>query len=159
MNQEIEAILKALQETPRLLKELIIEIDPELYKEEIIRGKWSIHENATHVAVGDKYGIQKRLEDFNQIEHPTFEPLSGDNFPKKFFIELDLFETLEEFFKIRQSTIDLAHALNKDNWHKEANHPEYKRYTPYFMLRHLLMHDHWHLYKIEDMGLRISYVK
>jgi len=31
MNQEIESLLKALEETPRLLKELITEINPELY--------------------------------------------------------------------------------------------------------------------------------
>lgn len=66
MNREIETILNALSETPRLLKELITEIDSELYKEEIIKGKWSIHENATHIAVGDIYGFQKRLNDFKQ---------------------------------------------------------------------------------------------
>ena len=33
---------------------------------------------------------------------------------------------------------------------------EYWKYTPYIMLRHLLMHDHSHLYKIEDMGYRIN---
>lgn len=159
MDQDIETILTALRETPRLLKELITEIDPDLYKQDIIKGKWSIHEHATHVAVGDIYGFQKRLEDCKQYKYPIIEPLSGDNFSKNFFLELDLFQTLEEFFKIRQSTIELAHALNKEDWYKEANHPEYKTYTPYIMLRHLLMHDHAHLYKIEDMGFGIGHVK
>ena len=68
MNRKIEPILKALEETPRLLKELISEIDPELYKSEIIKGKWSIHENASHIAVGDNYGFQKRLKDFKNQE-------------------------------------------------------------------------------------------
>lgn len=153
MNQKIETILNALKETPRLLKELISEIDPELYKQEIIKGKWTIHEHATHVAVGDIYGFQKRLEEFKQNDKPVFKPLSGDNFPKNFFIELDLNETLSDFFKLRQSTIDLAQTFNTGDWEKEAKHPEYKKYTPYSMLRHLLMHDHLHLYKIEDMGL------
>jgi hypothetical protein len=159
MNQKIETILNALKETPRLLKELITEIDPGLYKENIIKGKWSIHEHATHVAVGDTYGFQKRLKNFKQKENPTFEPLSGDNFPKNFFLELDLTKTLEEFFKIRQSTIELAYTLKSADWHKEANHSEYKRYTPYIMLRHLLMHDQSHLYKIEDMGFGIGHIK
>ena len=39
MKKEIETLLNALRETPRLLKELINEIDPELYKEKIIKGK------------------------------------------------------------------------------------------------------------------------
>ncbi len=159
MNQEIETILNALNETPRLLKELIFEIDPKLYKKKIIPDKWSIHEHATHLAVGDVYGFQKRLEDFKQIEKPTFEPLSGDNFDKNFFMELDLNKTLEDFFTIRQKTIEIAKEFSSNDWNKLAVHPEYKTYTPYIMLRHLLMHDHNHLYKIEDMGFGIRHIK
>lgn len=85
MNIEIETILNALSETPRLLKELITEIDSELYKKKIIKGKWSIHEHATHIAVGDIYGFQKRLNEFKREEKPSFEPLSGDNFDVDFF--------------------------------------------------------------------------
>ena len=159
MNPKIETILNALNETPRILKELILEIDTTLYKKKIIKDKWSIHEHATHVAVNDVYGFQKRLEDFKQYEKPIFEPLSGDNFDDNFFIELDLEKTLNDFFKIRENTIELARAFDKNNWNKEAIHPEYKTYTPYIMLRHLLMHDHSHLYKIEDMGFGIGHIK
>ncbi len=49
MNRENESILDALNETPRLLKECIDEIEPKLYKKKIIKGKWSIHEHATHI--------------------------------------------------------------------------------------------------------------
>lgn len=159
MNREIESILNALNETPRLLKELILEIDPELYKKKIIKGKWSIHENATHIAVGDIYGFQKRIKDFKKEEKPTFEPLSGDNFDVDFFIQLDLEKSVDDFFEIRRETIELARGFNSTDWNKLAIHPEYKKYTPYIMLRHLLMHDHNHLYKIEDMGFGIGHVK
>lgn len=152
MDQKIDTILNALNETPRLLSELISEIDPKLYKKKIIKGKWSIHEHATHLAVGDIYGFQSRLKDFKQKEKPTIEPLSGDNFDKDFFMELDLNKSLNHFYKIRQATIEQARAFNENEWNKLAIHSEYKTYTPYIMLRHLLMHDHFHLYRIEDMG-------
>mgnify|MGYP006153123277 CR=1 FL=1 len=142
-----------------MLKELISEIDPKLYKTKIIEAKWSMHEHATHIAVGDCFGFQKRLKDFKKKETPLFEPLSGDSFPNNFFIKLDLFKTVEDFFNIRQSTIELARSLGESVWNKEAIHPEYKKYTPYIMLRHLLMHDHSHLYKIEDMGFGIGHTK
>ena len=159
MNIEIETILNALSETPRLLKELITEIDSELYKKKIIKGKWSIHEHATHIAVGDIYGFQKRLNDFKREEKPSFEPLSGGNFDVDFFLKLDLKKSINDFFEIRQRTIELAKEFNSNDWNKLAIHPEYKAYTPYIMLRHLLMHDHNHLYKIEDMGFGIGHVK
>ena len=159
MKKEIETLLNALNETPRLLKELISEIEPKLYKKKIIKGKWSIHENATHIAIGDIYGFQKRLMDFKEKENPIIEPLSGDNFDKNFFIELNLGTSVEDFFEIRQKTIELAKEFNEHDWNKLAVHPEYKTYTPYIMLRHLLMHDHSHLYKIENMGFGINHVK
>ncbi len=111
MNREIETILNALSETPRLLNELITEIDPDLYKKKIVKNKWSIHEHATHIAVGDIYGFQKRLNGFKQDEKPVFEPLSGDNFDEDFFIKLELKKTLDNFFKLRQRTIELAKAF------------------------------------------------
>ena len=159
MNREIEHILQALGESPRLLKELITEIDPKLYKKEIIKGKWSIHEHATHIAVGDLYGFQKRIKAFKQEEKPIFQPLSGDDFDDTFFMELNLEKVIHDFFEIRQKTIELAKEFNSNDWNKLAIHPEYKTYTPYIMLRHLLMHDHNHLYKIEDMGFGIGHVK
>ena len=159
MNIEIETILNALSETPRLLRELITEIDSKLYKKKIVKGKWSIHEHATHIAVGDIYGFQKRLNAFRQQEKPIFEPLSGDNFDEDFFMELDLKKVINDFFEIRHRTIELAKEFNSNDWNKLAIHPEYKTYSPYIMLRHLLMHDHNHLYKIEDMGFGIGHVK
>ena len=158
MNQKIQPILNALAETPRLLQELILEINPKLYKKKIIKNKWSIHENATHIAVGDIYGFQKRLTDFKEQEKPVFQPLSGDSFDKNFFMELDLKKAITDFFKLRQQTIELVRSFNSKDWNKPAIHPEYKIYTPYIMLRHLLMHDHNHLYKIEDMGFGIGHV-
>lgn len=159
MKPEILTILKALNETPRILKELINEIEPDLYKKKIIKGKWSLHEHATHVAVGDIYGFQKRLEEFKQKDQPVFEPLSGDNFDDNFFIELNLEKIIDEFFEIRKATIELAKGFNDNDWNKTAVHPEYKTYTPYIMLRHLLMHDHAHMYKVEDLGFGIGHVK
>jgi len=159
MERKIKSILDALGETPRLLKELIDEIEPELYKKEIIKGKWSIHENATHIAVTDIYGFQKRLKDFKQKEKPIFKPLSGDNFDSDFFIKLDLEKSINDFYKTRKETLKLIEEFDSKDWNKLAVHPEYKTYTPYIMLRHLLMHDHNHLYKIEDMGFGIGHIK
>jgi len=76
-----------------------------------------------------------------------------------FFLKLDVNKSIDEFYKIRQNTIALAREFSQNDWNKLAIHPEYKKYTPYIMLRHLLMHDHSHLYKIEDMGFGIGHLK
>ncbi|SEB36075.1 DinB superfamily protein [Tenacibaculum sp. MAR_2009_124] len=159
MYENIEPILNALNETPRILNELISEINSGLYKKEIVSGKWTIHEHATHVAMSDLQGFQKRLVDFKEKEKPAFTSLSGSNFHSNYYLNLNLEKTVEDFFKVRQQTIDFALSLTDKDWNKEAIHSEYEKYTPNIMLRHLLMHDHNHLYKIEDMGFGIGHVK
>ncbi len=159
MNKNITSILNALEETPRILSELISEIDKEMIQKDIVKGKWTIHEHATHIAITDLHGFQERLLNFREKEKPKFTSLSGDNFEKGFYLHLNLEETIEDFYHVRQRTIELAKSLTKEDWEKEGIHPEYKKYTPYIMLRHLLMHDHNHLYKIEDMGFGIGHVK
>lgn len=36
---------------------------------------------------------------------------------------------------------------------RSARHPEYTLYTPYVMLRHMMMHDYLHMYRIEELWL------
>jgi hypothetical protein len=117
MNLKIETILNALNQTPRILHELIHEIDDDLHTEKIIPGKWSIHEHATHVAVGDLYDFQKRLVAFKNEVKPIFQPLSEANFDKDFFLNLDLHKSVEGFYKIRQETIQNAKEFSSEDWY------------------------------------------
>jgi hypothetical protein len=66
---------------------------------------------------------------------------------------MNLIEALKEFKTLRSESIEIVKSLDDSIWEKEAEHPEYKIYTPYIMLRHLLMHDYFHMYKIEELWL------
>ena len=70
-------------------------------------------------------------------------------------MKMDLKSTFTEFENLRKKVIDISNNLDKSIWNKEADHPEYKVYTPYVMLRHLLMHDHYHMYRIEELWLTL----
>ena len=155
--KNIAPLLEGLSQTPRLLKELILEFPEEKRIEQVMPGKWSLHEHAVHMAISDVYGFQKRLRQFLEEDVPVIEPLSGDTFDKDFFIKKDLMNALDDFFPMRQETIELAQQFPNGLLDKRANHPEYEVYTPYIMLRHLLMHDMYHMYKIEDLGFGITF--
>ena len=104
------------------------------------------------MCIGDVHGFQKRLPEFLSSNRPKFEPLSGESFPVDHFMKLDLMANIEAFFEARKTSIQMAQSFHPELWDKESDHPEYAKYTPYIMLRHLLMHDHAHLYRIEDLG-------
>jgi len=146
-------LITSLKYSPYFLEKLIENNTPENLKNKKIKDRWSAHEHACHVCVGEKFGFHKRFLLFQTKESPRIEPLSGANFPKDFYLTMKLDECLIEFKLLREKTIDLITHCSPEFWEKKAFHPEYIKYTPLIMLRHLLMHDYFHFYKIEELLL------
>lgn len=149
----IKKISDALSSTPEILSDLLHQVPTELLKEKRIKNKWSIHEHACHICSGDKYVFHKRLLKFKNEATPVFNPVSGDSFDENFLNDMDLNTSLNEFVTLRKKTIEFINHFDKESWNKKGVHPEYKEYTPYILLRHMLMHDHLHMYRIEELWL------
>ncbi len=49
--------------------------------------------------------------------------------------------------------MELLSKLDKSVWEKTATHPEYEHYSLYILARHILIHDHWHMYRMEELWL------
>ncbi len=151
--KDVKQILSCLEKTPEILSGLLTRIPEDILKTRRIDNSWSIHEHACHVAIGDRIGFLARLHQFLNEESLLFTPLSGESFPEDHFMKLDLEQAIDGFFNDRAELIDKAGSLDEPLWSKEGEHPEYVTYTPHIMLRHLLMHDHLHMYRIEELWL------
>jgi hypothetical protein len=62
-------------------------------------------------------------------------------------------EALAAFSAGRNDQIAELEKATPDDWEKVATHPEYTHYTLYILARHILMHDHWHMYRMEELWL------
>lgn len=150
---DIDDILECLEKTPRILERLLAQVPTERLKERRIANSWCIHEHACHIATGDRIAFIDRMNQFIHEERPVFVPVSGESFPPDYLMKMDLAHALDVFAKDRAEAIQLAKSLDPALWAKEGVHPEYITYTPYIMLRHRLMHDHLHMYRIEALWL------
>jgi len=150
---DLNQIIYGLKQSPVILINLLKQIPPELYKVRKMQGRWSIHEHACHIATGDQPGFIDRFKQFINEQKPRIKPLSGDSFPSDYLINMDLNKALDIYFEKRKELVSLVKSANKSIWVKKAEHPEYHYYTPYIMLRHRLMHDHFHMYRIEELWL------
>ncbi|HVP35777.1 MAG TPA: DinB family protein [Terriglobales bacterium] len=150
---DIPEIIHGLKQSPAIFKNLLTQIPSELLKVRRIPGKWCIHEHACHIATGDQAGFIDRFKQFINEQRPKIKPLSGESFPPDYLIEMDLNEALDIFFEKRKELVNLVNSADTSIWTKEAEHPEYQIYTPYIMLRHRLMHDYFHMYRIEELWL------
>ena len=117
-------------------------------------GFWTIAEHLSHLAQVQPMMLE-RLQRFVAEDHPRFIPfIPGDDAdatdtPKI----LDPDTALVQFSKGRKRQLELLESTSDTVWQKTATHPEYDRYSFHILVRHILMHDHWHMFRMEELWL------
>ena len=105
----------------------------EKLKQERIKYKWTIHEHVCHIAQAEEM-IYNRFNEFNQKVTPQFKAyLPGKTVETSGLIDLIVKDEVEHFKRERAKTLHLI-----------------KRFS---FLRHVLMHDFFHMYRIEELWL------
>ena len=153
MKEDIKRIIGCLEQTPLILEHFLLEIPREVLKKKRIKNKWSIHEHVCHLVEAEQM-IFARFQDFYTLNVLKFHPYLPDKtVSSNHFLEVDLKKSLEDFKNLRASLIELVKTFDDSIWLKKAKHPEYYKYDAYILLRHTLMHDHFHMYRIEELWL------
>jgi hypothetical protein len=153
-SKDTEAVIDQLSRGPKLVRQLIYEVPPELRKRRPAPGVWSAHEHAVHLPAVHPL-INRRL-DLMLAEHSPYikdyEPSRDE--PDDALLKLDLDTEMDRFDRERAALIDRIRKLTPDEWAITAEHEEYSRYGVYIMFRHIALHDVHHAYRIEDRLLR-----
>lgn len=150
--KDLNAIISGLEQSPVILRALVESIPSNLLKKERIPGKWSIHENACHLSRAEVM-INNRFRKFVEVENPEFQPYLPGSTVKENLLALDLKSELSHFEALRKETTDLLKMFDNSIWRRKASHPQYADYDPRILARHTLMHDHFHMYRIEELWL------
>jgi hypothetical protein len=148
-------LLAALATTPHLLSEMVGRIPASRLHAHRIPGQWCIHAQTCHI-VGVQPMLFSRLERFLKEGHPVFTPYIPDRDsedPEAALLRIDLEKSLRDFHGYRKQLLDFAAQAPLGFWDRQAKHPEYDQYTPAILLRHMLMHEHLHMYRIETLWL------
>ncbi len=152
--QDILELLEALRQAPKILSEFVQSIPED--KLDLRRGEgfWTIAEHVSHLAQVQPM-LLKRFERFMNEDHPEFVPY----IPHKEKEELNdpsplsPKSALDQFIRYRNKQVQLLESADEITWKKTATHPEYEAYSLYILTRHVLMHDYWHMYRMEELWL------
>jgi len=146
----IPHLIQCLKQAPSMLKELFVTIPAKLIRQRRIEGKWSIHEHVCHLAK-----IQprqnERVRRFIDEQQPEFQPYFPA--PSDRLMDMDLHNALDDFTLLRKEFVDILNSLDEKTWNKKAIHLEYFEYSPFIFVRHFMLHDNLHLYRIEELAL------
>ncbi len=150
---DIHDVLTCLQRSPTILHALLSGIPDEKLDVRRIPDKWSIHEHACHL-VDVQPMLIDRMRTFKREAQPVFTPyLPGDTDSDAHLMQMNLADTVAKFDTCRQELVAVAGTFLQEELDKFGRHPEYTQYTPRILLRHILMHDHLHMYRIEELWL------
>lgn len=150
---EVAAIVRGLGDSHAVLTGLVGSIPPELLDRKRGEETWSIAEHVAHLADVQPM-LADRMRRILQEDTPEFVPFFPDADEEQDVPELPTVEkALTDFKAGRDAILSLLGRCSGEDWNRLAVHPEYDQYGLYILARHILMHDHWHMYRIEELWL------
>ena len=148
-----DTVICILEQSPSIIIPMVRQADPSILKRRPPSGKWSIHEHACHLAEVHPI-IFQRLERMRTKKHPRIQPYDpGKDGTETSLIQIDLESALERFEQDRVRLIEQVRTLKPEEWNRTGDHEEYNYYSIFTMLRHLVLHDFFHTYRIEELLL------
>ena len=147
-------LITALENAPGVIIPLIGEVPPQYLKRRPSPAKWSAYEHACHLA-GSDAPFLARLNlmlstpvPFIRSISPSPEEESGE------LLSLDLDEALGRYVTERASLVERLKELSAEDWQRTAEHEAFGHYSVWIMFRHMLTHEMFHAYRIEELLLK-----
>lgn len=159
MEINVDLALVTLEQIPEVINGYFRNIPPSVLDIRRTSEAWTIREHLYHiVSVQDM--LLKRMELIRAEDHPVITPY----FPENQKEQSQLYESVEaaftEYRTIRKKQIELVRGAGVKNMAKEASHAEYFSYNIPLILNHMIFHEYWHMYRIEELWLtRDEYIK
>jgi hypothetical protein len=104
--------------------------------------------------------LLKRMELICREDHPVITPYFPENQKEQSALYDSVEAAFTEYRTIRQKQIELVRAARAVDLAKEASHAEYISYNIPIIINHMIFHEYWHMYRIEELWLtREEYIK
>lgn len=151
---DTQALIASLEAAPGIIIGLVREVAPENLKRRPAPSRWSAHEHACHISTGHDVFLS-RLE--LMLSDPLPQIRSMEPSPDEkggSLLSVDLDEALSRYVRERAGTIERLKELAPTDWQRTAEHEAFSHYSVYIMFRHMLMHEMFHAYRIDELMLK-----
>jgi uncharacterized damage-inducible protein DinB len=152
-----KAFLDVLEGSKEILKQFVEQLtEAEINRR--IKDYWTIYEHIDHLVVCQKLYLG-RLGQFIKEDNPVMKPFTPEDNPT---IEnrKSTDRLIADFCALRDNQIKLIKKAKKDVWVKTGKHEEYERYSFEILIRHMILHDSYHMYRMEELWIeKEKYIK
>ena len=117
-----------------------------------IKDFWTIYEHIDHLVMTQKIYLI-RIQQFIVEDNPIMKPYIPEDKPTVEDAKKSAKELVEEFIKLRDLIIGLVRKAKRNVWQKNGVHPEYLKYSLEILVRHILLHDSFHMWRMEELWI------
>jgi hypothetical protein len=117
-----------------------------------IKDYWTIYEHIDHLVITQKM-LLGRIHQFIVEDKPIMKPYIPEEKPNIENANKPAMDLVNEYIKLRDMQIALIKKTKRNVWKKEGIHPEYKKYSFEILLRHIILHDSFHMLRIEELWI------
>ncbi len=148
-------LIETLRQYPAIVKEFLQSIPEARVHARLGEGFWTIYEHLEHLVLTQEV-IHQRLQLVRDQERPQIVPFNPDEHHKEVPAGArvrSVSHLVEQYTGWREKQLAIIEEASPELWGKSATHPEYERYGFEILVRHTLLHDGFHLSRIEDLAL------
>ena len=153
-----KAFIAGLENSAKVLKQFVETMTDDVIKRRI-KDYWTIYDHIDHLVVCQKM-LLERIEAFIKEESPVIEPYNPEEKPSEEASKRTARQLVNEFRKLRAKQIKLIKGAKKAVWLRKGSHEEYADYGFEILVRHILLHDSYHMYRMEELWImKEHYIK
>jgi uncharacterized damage-inducible protein DinB len=151
-NNARQSLIEGLKLGPQILEDFVLGIPEDQLHRKRGEGFWSLYEHVEHLTL-TQLVLYKRLERFVQEDRPEFVPYFPEEEDQREKQIKPVADILSAYRHWRNKQVQLIEGGGTALWEKTAIHPEYEQYGFKILVRHILLHDSFHLYRMEELWL------
>jgi hypothetical protein len=144
-----ETLISAFPANKAILRQFVGSMsEEEIHRR--IRNYWTIYEHIDHLVETQAISLE-RIGLFLREERPVIVPFVPDGIPdtgKKSVAEL-----LDSFDDYRSRQVELVEKAPARVWERLGSHDQYTKYGFEILLRHTLLHDSFHMARMEQLWI------
>jgi uncharacterized damage-inducible protein DinB len=113
---------------------------------------WSLRQHLYHI-VGVQEMLLGRLTTMRTEARPVITPYFPDKDAEARNQFASVSQALARYREVRAQQVEVLRACTEADFAKPATHPEYKAYSIALLVNHMVFHEYWHLYRVEELWL------
>jgi hypothetical protein len=141
-----------LKDQHKTIASLIVKLNNRQIQQNVVKGKWSIHENIAHLARYQAVFLD-RVRKILTLDEPFFDAYDADDDHEfEIYCAFTTYELLKKISRDRELIYQLIVNLPPDKLDRSASHPKHGSLALIDWTEFFLLHEAHHLYTIFSLA-------